>query len=416
MKQSITPIATVTQVLERDALPAPAPVRANCAGPFLTSGLAARALFRLKMPTYAVGLTVFAVYWVLPLSMAAFEGTLLPKDRASQLPSEFGDLFLLAPLARLFARAQVIDQPDARAYLNDFCHLCFAVILSVGAALAAHLVIRFGAIVDELRARGIPVGFDQEGLSLYAQQRALTGHRGFKCASLLAASIVFLFFLHLTRAQAHLGWWGDQHYGYAGVVFALLEMLMVYWGSQTVIVLGIGSVMLSRLMRGPLALRPFHEDGCNGLSPLGTQIVLLWLFALVLALAIFVVVRLGYLGIEHTMVGWLLAASGTLTIPALAILPLLAALGAIQRARRIQLAGFDRILSGLLHEAQQAAGEGRVDDAAKAVEQMEAIRPARGVIDEANAWPFNPRALAGILTANVIQIVLTAHELVNAFN
>ena len=53
--------------------------------------------------------------------------------------------------------------------------------------------------------------------------------------------------------------------------------------------------------------------------------------------------------------------------------------------------------------------------AVQTVEQMNGIQAAHTVINSANVWPFNPRALVGIMIVNIIQIVLTLNELIAVF-
>lgn len=377
-------------------------------------------LFERRMHGIEIGLWVFGVYWLLPLVLSLVAGTTLPRgmvsDWSSDLATNLPDLLPLASLIDVLARHQQLAEPDAITYLTDRTHFVFAVLIAIGGGLAGHVVRQFHATVIRLRNGGLPDAADAELKPVYDHYRGLATHRGFRALSLVLALFTFAIFYYLSVAASHVHWWGHSNYGYAGVAFALAAALMVYWGSRAVMLMGMGSVMLARIIRFPLKLRPFHPDGCNGLAPLGRQIINLWLFALVLAFAIYVTLSFGYLGVEKTVTVWVLALMGTLMIPALAVFPLLAALKSIHEARRGRLAHFESVLHNLLDEVEQASVERNYGQAIESVTRMKDIEAAHTIINTANVWPFNPRALMSILVVNAVQIVLTLDQLFKVFD
>ena len=380
---------------------------------WVSSNFAEKMLFIWNIPSYVIGLWTFLLYWGVPLIFSILAGTVLPKDTLKKWANESNDIFSLAPLFQYFEQHQVLVQENSICYFTDYTHFTFAVIIAIGSGLAAHIVRRFHLLFLELRKRRIPIGNEKDFIVLYRTYNNLLNHQAFKIISLLLAVLVSMIFFHLSSLDKNQHWWGYKDYGNAGLSLSIVEGFMVYWGSNTMVVLGVGSLLLARLMSYPLKLRPFHSDGCNGLAPLGYQIVLLWLFALALAMAIYVTLKFGYLGIESTFVVWVIAALGTITIPTLAILPLMASLKSIQEARLDRLAGFEYLLEDLLDKTLDAVKSGHCEDALKSVGQMNGIQSAHEVINAANVWPFNPKALAGILLVNVIQVIFTAHELIN---
>jgi hypothetical protein len=378
-----------------------------------------KVVFEWRISGFWAGIFVFAVYWGIPLLFALISGTVLPRpmleEWSAMLSANFPDVSLESKYLNELAHHQKLQYMTDLTYLTDKTHFIFALVISIGAGIATHVVRNFNTTIIRLRQRAIPRADEADLRAVYARHRDMAAHKRFKILSLILGLLAGAVFYSMSRATGYNDWWGYHEYGNAGVVFAFIEALMVYWGVRTIILMGIGSLMLSSFISHPLALRPFHPDGCNGLSPLGRQIIFLWIFSLTLAFAIYVAISIGYLGIEKTLIVWLLAVLGTVSIPALAILPLFAALKSIQSAQRYRLAHFEQLLNELLDKTEQLAQNNDGAQAMLAVEQMNGIQAAHTIINSANVWPFNPRALIGILIVNVIQIILTLNELVDVF-
>lgn len=384
-----------------------------------TSWLVAKIVHEWGVGSLWVGVIVFTVYWGIPLLFSIFSGTMLSHEVllnwSLSLSNNSPDLLPVSKYLKELARGQNLRHLSDLSYLSDKTHFIFALLISVGAGIATRVVRHFNTTIIQLRQGGIPVASEEQLKATYLRYRRLATHSGFRFISLVLAVVTGLIFYYISKDNDYNHWWGYHSYGSTGTVFAIIEGLMVYWGSRTILLMGMGSLMLANFIGHPLLLRPFHPDGCNGLSPLGQQIIYLWLFALTLAFAIYVTLSFGYLDIEKTVIVWLLAVLGTISIPALAVWPLLAALRAIQAAQRLRLAHFEKILNTLLDSTEQLVQTNQCDQAIQTVEQMNGIQAAHTVINSANVWPFNPRALVGILIINVVQIILTVNELIDVF-
>ena len=182
------------------------------------------------------------------------------------------------------------------------------------------------------------------------------------------------------------------------------------WG---LIIVVFGSWMLAKLVTLPIALRPFHQDCCNGLAPLGRQILLLWGSALFGGVAIYIALRLGYLGIERTPLVWLLAGLGSLAIPAIAIVPLYSVVMAVKRVQSASLERLGQFLNHHLDDADTAIRNGDLATAQSIISQIDKVKGLFEIYRTANVWPFNPKAFTLILVANIVQIVLTAKQLLS---
>lgn len=384
-----------------------------------SSWVVKKVVFERQLSGYWLGLLIFAVYWGIPLLFSLFSGTVLLKDIltgwSASLSDTSRDLLPIASYLTELAQGQMLHGDDSLSYLTDKTHFAFALIISIGAGIATRVVRSFNATIIQLRQGEIPVANESELIADYLRYRKRAAHPLLRFMSFVLAVITVLIFYYIASDSDNSDWWGYSAYGKGGVVFAVIEGFMVYWGSRTIILMGMGSLMLAKFIDHPITLRPFHPDGCNGLAPLGRQIIFLWLFALSLAFAIYVTLSFGYLGIEKKLIVWILAALGTIMIPALAVWPLMASLRAIQSAQRLRLAHFEKILNSLLDNTEQLVQSNQCDQAMQTVEQMNGIQAAHTVINSANVWPFNPRALVGIMIVNIVQIILTLKELVGVF-
>ena len=376
-------------------------------------------VFEHRQSAFVSGLVVFLVYWVAPLILTLLFGSIITcatrQELLNLLSAGPEDMFDVPKLLSHLNCMQSVGSVDPLGYLTDKTHFLFAVIISIGAALATHVVRLFDVTMIELRDDGIPRAGDEVLSGSYKYYRGLATHRRFRALSMLLALATLAIFLYITRADGYTYWWGSSKFGYAGYFFSVIAALMVYWGSRAIILIGLGSIMIARIVRFPLILRPYHADGCNGLSPMGRQIILMWMFALSLAFAIYVTLSIGYLGIEKTAVIWIIALLASLTIPALAILPLISALSSIREAQKTRLANFETLLHGLLDQAEQHALQSDPDATGECVEKLKNLQEAQAIILSANVWPFNPKALVGILIVNTVQITLTANELFGIF-
>ncbi len=371
-------------------------------------------LFRLKIPIVLVGLMTAGVYWAIPLAFSAWDGTLFGFANASAGADYLRQSAApqsLIDAAQQFAAYQKIRSPGALPYLQDATHFLFTIILSVGASIAAITLKNFNTTTAKLFNEGIPCADVETVTRIYGDYRRRAFSKRYSCLSAALGLAASLLFLHLSRSAQLDYWWDSNHYGAAGTTFAIIIGLMVFAVLQGAIILIFGALMLAGLMTFPVELKPFHRDGCNGLAPLGRQIFLLWWNALLGGLAIYVALRLGYLGIEHTPIIWVLALLGSLTIPAIAIIPLLAALRAV---RKVQGAALDRlgtVLNRNLGAADAAIQSGNLPEANRIISELSEVKELFQTFRATNVWPFNPKALTFILVANAIQIVLTVHEL-----
>jgi len=366
------------------------------------------ALDRLGVRPWLLGLLAFSGYWLLPAAFASFSGTLLTREALAAIVSGLPSF-----VQRLGWHQALLDGQRIQtglAYLNDRSHFVFAALLLPGGMIAAAILTRIHVTVAALRDDGILRDDYTLIRETYERYRRIANHPLFRIAAFVLASITALVFLGFRSGEAYVAWWGHRQYGPGGLVFAAIEAVMVYFGTQTMVLTALASAMFAKLLTGPIAFRPFHPDGANGLAPLGRMIMLLWMLALTLGGEICVALFLGYLGIEKMPLTWLLALAGLAAIPALAIAPLYASLRAIHRARVARLGRLEPLLNSMLESAESRVAEGRYAEAAETLATLGDVQGVHESFASLNVWPFNPRALAGVVAAYAIQLVLTLKE------
>ena len=355
---------------------------------------------------WAIGAVVFVGYWGIPLTFAAIDGTLLSR---SWLLSASSRIVVGGDLVRSVAAAQVIEH--GLAYLQDGSHLAFAALLALGAAIGTLTLKALLPTIDYLRTLDIPNEGEAQHMRLYAAHQRAANSWALKVASLLLAAVAGLTFLGFYTNQELASWWGSAQHGRAGLVLAIVETAMVYFGVRGMASLGVASLLLTRMLRTNVTLRPFHPDGCNGLAPLGRLIVLLWLFAIAVGGEVTVALKLGYLGIEQFVITWVLATVSMFVIPLIAIFPLSSSLRSLHKARFSELEKLEPVLDECYRELTTATSHGHSQLASAAVSRLNELRGVHEMLTAVNVWPFNPRALALVVSAYALQLVLTLKDL-----
>jgi len=354
------------------------------------------------------GLAVFAVYWGIPFLFSIFDDTLLT-EHGEKVVRE-----LVPPLAGAgaFPKPLTSHPPGLKlAYLEDKTHLLFALFL-VPAAMIFPVILRG---INRCSNRLLEDHVIPE--SLLAQQtydrfKALANHQLGRVFSLsVAVTAFFLFFgFHLNPRFSY--WWGSSQYGLAGLGLAIIEFLMVYFGTQAIIYIALGAIVIGHLVRINPKFHPFHHDGCSGFSPVGHLIMMLWLFAICLAAEIYVATKFGYLDLELNTMTWILAVTGLVALPLIAIYPLYHCAQALYSLKLRELKELEPSLIGFYADAKHSATEHQYANAAKSADNANSFVELHKYILEVSIWPFDTRAFSVVVAIYTVQCYLTMHELI----
>ncbi|HUJ44101.1 MAG TPA: hypothetical protein VLW52_10880 [Opitutaceae bacterium] len=365
-------------------------------------------LVRWRCPVWTVGLLVFGWYWIIPLLLAAVQHDLTTIGRVETWAA---GLSAFPQLQQFVLRlGHEFGMPSGMAYLEDRSHLMFALLLAPGGAVATLVLRSFAPVVGYLQQEGLTAADQGFVADVYRRHHELANHWAGRLLSFALAGLAFIVFFHFHRDAGFAYWWGSSQHGPAGLVFAGLEFGMVYFGTQAMIQIAFGSLMLTRLFSHGITLRPFHPDGCSGMSPVGRLIFALWIFVVCLGGEIIVTLFSGYLGIEKLQISWMLALLAACCLPIAAFLPLIGAARAVYRARTAELQNLEQSLMILYGRARQAAADGKAAEAAEWADHVNKLRESFQFLMDINIWPFNPRALAFVIAIYFAQIALTLHE------
>jgi hypothetical protein len=357
---------------------------------------------------WSVGVGVFLAYWGVPFLFAAKEKTLVSSEAIQRLTDPVHGFPILQPLAKvLLAGPATLQQP----YLLDYAHLLFAALLATGAAAAVSIIRSVSTILPALHKSG-PLETEAHNTeALYRQFQSIANHWIPRVVSLFLAVSTLYTFMILWKIKAFEYWWGSSAYGFAGVVLAFLEFVVVFYVTQTLYFMAVASIMFRHVLLRGLRLRPFHPGGCNGLAPLGKLIFQLWLFSLTIAAAVFVVLGIGYLGLERWTLSWMLSVVATVSLPFLAIVPLHASLRAIHKTRNAAVGRLEPVLNEIFHSVGTVENATTLAEKSDAISRLNELKNVHDLITGANLWPFNPRALALVVIVYFAQLAITVYGL-----
>ena len=221
----------------------------------------------------------------------------------------------------------------ASAYLGDASHIIFAFLISFATAPLVYLQSASG--VSYICAAGRFSQPRKESLKKLELLRSPVVKRGGLILGLLFAGYVAKLFLDRRYDPNFRYWWGSSVAGPAGAYFVFIVSLMTLWAIRAVAVLVALAALISALTRKKLVYDPYIMDNCNGLRSLGSLIISIWIFSLTVAVSIFVVFRYGYLGIERTEGIRALALVICLSLPSVAVVPLISCSRAVRKARNV---------------------------------------------------------------------------------
>lgn len=364
--------------------------------------------FFLRLHAVLFGLLAFGVYWVVPLLASALDRTWISHQGLHALPS----LLRHVPGAHaaLAWSTPPIHTPLQLGYLEDVNHLAFSIGLALGAMMVPMILRRINStsrrLIEESVTRDV-----SWVRSTYAKYRAWANHRVVRVIAAALAAVIAARFTGFYLGPEYAHWWGSSVSGHAGLVLIAVEFVMVYFGSQAILHIALGAIVVGKLVGQNIEPRPFHPDGCGGLAPVGGLIVMLWIFAICLAAEVLVTLKLGYLGIEESAATWMLAFLSVCCLPCLAIYPLFCCVKTLHAARLRELRQLEPSIVSLYQETMRLVAMKAYDDAAHRADQTGKLAELYNHLLEQNIWPFNRRAICLVVLIYTIQFGLTMREL-----
>lgn len=366
--------------------------------------LLGRVIGRHGVPHAIWSLIIFALYYLVPMFLCGYEGVLIGGNAASpKLP------WGVDWLAR-----HAGSRPVAVPYLRDFTQLLMALVISVGGAVAITALDRFPQVYASIADTEL-LKVDEREL---ADQRARTNRQmGVRWVVILFAVIAALCgAAFYSDGKLATGWWGNPAYGPAGLVLSVTIPLALFYGTHTLYLLAVGQHSISKLINAGIKLRPFHPDGLNGFAVLGNYLLLLIALSILCALAAWITLWHGYLGVEDFPGIWLGAIAVVTFIPWMVIQPLMHVTREIRRAQIAHLASVERLLNAVLAktEAQLADPDFRISDVSE-LKTLHDLHTVASDIYLTNVFPFNRKVASVLSIGYVLQVITLIKEISSKF-
>lgn len=362
----------------------------------------------MRLNAVLFGLLAFTTYWIVPLVLSATDRTWFSAERATALGERLG----LSSSLRHVLEGLRPQAPSTLkwGYLEDVNHLAFATGLALGAMMVPLILRRMNYTAKRLIQEAVA----RDALlvrSLYFRYRRWANHRLVRIFAAMLALVIAAKFALFHLGVEYIGWWGSSASGHAGLGLVAIEFVMVYFGTQGVVHIAIGAALVGRLVCQSIEPRPFHPDGCGGLAPVGGLIVMLWLFAICLAMEVLITLKLGYLGIENAAATWVLAFLSVCCLPCMALYPLYCCVKTLHAARQRDLRELEPSITSTYQETIRLVRMNAFDEAARVADQTGKLAGLYNHLLEVNIWPFNRRALSLVVLIYTIQFGLTMREL-----
>ena len=358
------------------------------------------------VPHAVWGVVIFVVYYLVPLVLCAFEGVLISANAAQQK---------LLPPQIIWLAAHVGNRPSVTLpYLRDSTHLMMAVVISIGGAVAITALDSFDGVYSSVAT--------PELLRVTSEEVSAERRRAERHLSSIWVIVLFAITAALCGAALYLdgkvnvGWWGNPVYGEAGLALAVTIPLAMFYGMHSLYLLAVGQHSISKLISKGIKLRPFHPDGSNGFARLGNYLLVLLALCILCALAAWITLWHGYLGIEDFPGIWLGAIGVVVFIPWIVIQPLIHVTREIRRAQMTHLAPVERLLNTVLNKTESQLGES--DFRIANIEDLKTLRDLHTVasdVYETSVFPFN-RKVAGVLSIGyILQVITLVKEVAGKF-
>ncbi len=360
---------------------------------------------RIHIPPIAWAGIAFSLYYIVPLVLAAVEGVAVRPAFGQQM-SDYG----LSSLGLWASRHEQIAAGRVSPYVNDTTHLMMSLVIAIGTALVLYSLDSFYPTLQSLTSSDIlevPQGDERR------EERTLERrlHNKFILV-VLAAAAAFCGKVLYHNGSAVMSWWGNPAYGPAGLAMAIVGSLGAFYGAHSLYLLAAGQECIAGVLHHPVRLHPFHPDGCNGFSVLGNYLILLFCVCLDGGMATYIVIRLGYLGIQNFPGTWLFAVVFLVSVPFIIIHPLFRATFQIRQAQLRRLATVERLLQPILDRLDQQPPDAETRAALN--EELKSLRDLHQLasdIYETSVFPFNVKIGSTLGIGYLLQVFGVAKEI-----
>jgi len=375
-----------------------------------------------KQTSTILAAILFLFYWLAPGLICAFEGTLFNPKLVHSTVTRLSELHGLTSWRSHLAVLVPNPPSNLLYYTDDLTHFLFTACLIIEVYLGNLLFDRIESFTADLRRAGchITARGEVEIRALHQRFRKLfrapdwlslsVSRVVIRLVAAVAGVTVFLYFFSLAHQPCDTSakcWWGQAGSGIAGTYYSLAIAGLVYLATEALVATLVGLSMINLILRNGCATpNLFAQDLANGMSPVGDLVLTSFFISLIGAIAIFIVLRLGYFGVEDLIVVWGLIIAATLYIPLATLIPMYSAVRLISECKNIQLQNINAIfLSDAAHYSRD-------------MNRIRELQPALGFykhISELNVFPFDRyKALISVITLTFV-VAQTIYNFIKLF-
>jgi hypothetical protein len=318
-----------------------------------------------------VAMILFLSYWVVPRILCGLEGTLFDPRDLQMLVQRLGTLFWLSSISTI---SPSVDLFDLRIlyYSHDKTHFLFSLCLAALAFSGNVLFDKIEMFTAELRGAGSHIARENEVhiRAIYGRYRRLfraprwlsisPSRILIRIGAVVAGGTAFMFFYSMKHqfCSTPQCWWSQSGFGVAGSYYCAAIGIIVYFATEGLAAMLAGAAMINSILRnGHVKANLFAPDLANGLAPVGNFVLTSFISSLMGSVGIFIILWLGYFGVENLLEIWTLIIIATMFIPLATLVPLYSAMNIIYDAKQIALQRLNSIFQSQFMETRSTSSQ-----------------------------------------------------------
>ncbi len=358
-------------------------------------------LNKLKLHPIIIGLIVYAGYYFGTMFLSGFGKVLFT-------PEHFDNYFVPAVFKDFLATNTT---PDCTlAFLKDKSHFAFSTFVVLpGSIISIYFLNKLAFFLRIFVENEIITSHINRVNGIFEKFQKRIGNIFIHIIIIIASILGFLTFFGFTRSADFIYWWGNINYGWAGIFLAFLIGFMIYHALYILYISYLFVRFIKEMMSINIKLRPFHPDACNGYLPLGNIIFILFGLSIVVAIAVFIVIYLGFLDLQKTVFIWVLILGCLTLTPILLLLPSYYVVSKLKSEKKKLLLIIERRMNQITEELEKQLIDEK--NIANIMDELLKIKESFSIYNEISIWPFNIRLVQTIVLSYILQIALLLIEL-----
>ena len=358
-------------------------------------------LDRFKLNPILIGLLVYVAYYFGTLLLGCFSKVLFPPTNLEGYSIPFFQNYI----------KDFTNQQCTLALLADKSHFAFSTFVVLpGTIFAMFFLRKLPRYLIEFVDNDIITSPVNEINHLFEKFQKRIKLMYVHIFIIIISIIGFVIFLRFTSNPDFSYWWGSINYGWDGRYLALMIAIMLYHGLYILYIAFLFILFIRDLMTLQIKLRPFHPDTCNGYQPLGNIILILFALSVVVAIAVFIVLYLGFLELQNTMFMFGLIVGCLILTPLLILLPSYFVVSKIKSEKNKLLEIIEKRMNKITTELEKQL----IDDEGIAfhdkIDELLKVNDSFGIYSKINIWPYNIRLIQTIVLTYILQIVLLIYK------